>query len=112
MRVQNSDRHIARSELLDLALNQVGTVFGMKGGMHHLTDHKGRAEPTGSAAKSGATFRWGQAFASALKRHVQQATVLEFAKHCRDLLAAHLSQVSTNLVNILVWRKNGDVTHA
>ena len=112
MSTQYSDRLSARLKPLGLISNEVGAVFGMKGGMHHLTDHKGRAEPTGSAAKSGATFRWGQAFASALKRHVQQATVLEFAKHCRDLLAAHLSQVSANLVNILVWRKNGDVTHA
>ncbi|GAA6194581.1 hypothetical protein NBRC116598_00250 [Pseudophaeobacter arcticus] len=112
MSTQYSDRLSARLKPLGLISNEVGAVFGMKGGMHHLADHKRRAELTGSASETGAAFGWGQAVASALKRHVQQATVLELAKHCRDLLAAHLSQVSADLVNILVWRKNGDVAYA
>ena len=107
-----SDWRFACSDTLDLGSDQVGTVFGMKGGLHHLADHERCAEPTGSAADTGTAFRGGQAFASALNRHVQHATVLEFAKHCRDLLAAHLSQVSSKMVNILVWHNNGDVTHA
>jgi hypothetical protein len=107
-----SDWRMARSDTTDPGSDQIGAVLGMEGGMYHLADHERCAEPSGSAADTGTAFGGGQAFASALKRHVQQATVLEFAKHCRDLLAAHLSQVSPKIVNILVWQNNGDVAHA
>jgi hypothetical protein len=84
----------------------------MEGGMYDLADHQGRAEPTGSQIDQGAAFGWGQAFAFAINGQLQQAGVLELAKHCRDLLATQLSQVSHKIINILVWRNNGDVSHA
>lgn len=95
-----------------LESDQIRAMFGMKGGMHHLVDHQRSAETAGASIDGGTAFGLGQTFASAFDGHLQKAGVLEFAKHCRDLLAAHLSQVSHKELNVVLWQNNGDVSHA
>ena len=97
---------------------KIGTVFGMKDGMYHLSDHQRGAKSPSALFDGGAAFGWREAIAAALQGHRQKTAVLEFAKHSRGLLAAHLSQVSQRSVNILrivsifMWQNNGEATHA